>query len=159
MEIRTAQTSDIENINCLYKILFQEMHALQPSSFQSAQQDAAFLNGIIASADADILVASEQGKFLGFALVQKQCTPLYGCLVPHTFAYLMDLAVIPEARSRGVGATLISAVRRWACKRRLDYVELNVLHENTRAFQLYAREGFAPVMHTMRCPSEKTAND
>lgn len=159
MEIRTAQASDIENINRLYKILFQEMQALQPSSFQSAQQDTAFLDDIVASADADILIASEQGKFLGFALVQKQCTPPYGCLVPHTFAYLMDLAVIPEARSRGVGSALISAVRRWACNRSLDYVELNVLHENTRAFQLYAREGFAPVMHTMRCPSGEAAND
>ncbi len=150
MEIRTAQETDIDQIDRLYPVLFTEMHVLQPSVFQAARQDKDFLRAMIAGPESAVLLAETEGRILGIAVVQQQKTPPYHCLVPHTYAYLMDLVVAPGERSRGTGTALLAAVKAWARDRGLDYVELNVLHENIRAYQLYLREGFTPAMHTMR---------
>ena len=50
----------------------------------------------------------------------------------------------------GAGAALLGAAKQWAAARGLDYLELNVLAENTAAFRFYQREGFQTASQTMR---------
>lgn len=54
---------------------------------------------------------------------------VYFGLVPHRFAYLMDLIVRPEQRNQGVATALLDAVKQWGAANKLDYVELQVLLE------------------------------
>lgn len=150
MEIRLATREDIEPVFRLYKTLFADMSRLQPYSFREADQDRAFLNHIFEDEQADIWVAAENDRLAGFAVVQEQTTPPYICLVPYRYAYLMDLVVAPLLRGMGVGTSLLDAVKQWAEKRGLEYVELSVLAENEPAISLYERENFGKVMHTMR---------
>lgn len=150
MKIRAARETDLECIGELYQVLFYEMALYQPESFSPAVQSREFLLSVIRGRDADILVAEEEGQVVGFALILLQETPLCSHLIPHRYAYLMDLLVEPGSRSRGAGAGLLDAARNWTVERELDYLELNVLSENIRAYALYRREGFQDARITMR---------
>lgn len=155
MNIRAAVAADTDTICDLYDTLFQEMADLQPEYFQLARQSRGFLLSIIEAEDADILLAEEDGRLLGFALVQESSTPPLGCLIRHRYAYLMDACVVEEERSKGTGSYLVESVKTWAQRRNLDYVELNVLSNNDRAISVYQREGFEEEMRTMRCQLKK----
>lgn len=102
MKIRKATTKDISGIIDLYTILFSDMAKLQPGYFKVAKQDDEFIRMIIENEDSDILIAYDT-KIIGLALVQKQKTPPYNCLVEHNFAYLMDFVVEPVFRNKGIG--------------------------------------------------------
>ena len=68
----------------------------------------------------------------------------------HDYAYLMDLAVMPKYRGRGAGTLLLDAVQAWARANNLDYLELNVLSNNSGARRLYSRNGYEESSCTMR---------
>ena len=80
----------------------------------------------------------------------KQITPAYSCVKPHAYATLMDLVVKKEARGLGFGNRLLQEVENWAKKRNLDYVELNVLHENQCAQKLYQKHGYQAASYIMQ---------
>ena len=150
LKIRTAVAADMERIVALYHHLFQAMEALQPDVMRDVEQDPSFIRDTIESEKGDILLAEVEGEVAGFALVRQEHTPPYPCMVPHEFCFLLDLSVAPKARGTGVGSALLSAVKRWATERGLDYVELNVLSNNAGAKRLYAREGFVCKQETLR---------
>ena len=102
MEIKKAEIIDIDEIKQLYQFLFSDMTKLQPEYFKTSKQDVEFLRTIIENDDSDILIAKDT-KVIGLALVQKQKTLPYGCIVEHQYAYLMDLVVDPNFRGQGIG--------------------------------------------------------
>ncbi|MGC5166264.1 GNAT family N-acetyltransferase [Luteimicrobium sp. DT211] len=55
---------------------------------------------------------------------------------------LSYLAVDPRAWGRGTAATLLAEVERWAATLGLDQLALWVLADNTRAHDVYARNGW-----------------
>lgn len=149
MEIKKAEIKDIDEIEQLYLVLFSDMAKLQPEYFKKAKQDTEFLKMIIESDDSDILIAKDT-KVIGLALVQKQKTPSYNCIVEHQYAYLMDLVVDPSYRGQGIGKQLLEKVKNWSLKRNLEYVELMVLSENKKAIDLYEKLNFKEKMKTMK---------
>lgn len=149
MEIKKAEIKDIDEIKQLYQVLFSDMAKLQPEYFKTAKQDIEFLKMIMGNDDSDILIAKDT-KVIGLALVQKQKTPPYGCIVEHQYTYLMDLVVDPNFRGQGVGKQLIESVKDWTLERNLEYVELMVLSENKKAIDLYEQLNFKEKMKTMR---------
>ena len=152
MTIGLAGGEHVEAIQALYKDLFACSAAYQPLYYQSAEAGEAFLIESMANEKSDILVALEEGAVLGFALVVEQETPPFGCIIPRRYVYLMDLAVDPGHRGKGIGTALIEATKEWGRMRELDFIELTVLEGNENARRLYEREGLVPVMHTMRQP-------
>lgn len=152
MEISVAAKADLEGIYPLYRELFCRMALLEPAYFQPAEQSREFLEKIVEHDLSDLLVAKEEGHILGFVLLTEMQTAPYDCLVLHRYGYLMDLVVESGQRGQGIGTALIHAARRWSEERGHAYLELNVLNSNLRAAELYEREGFSPVMTTMRLP-------
>ena len=150
MEIRRAQLGDVPAIEELSRILFGEMERLQPEYYREADQDRKFLLSVIAEEKGDILLAQEEGKILGFALVREEETPPFSCMVPRRYAHLIDLVTAPGHRGRGVGGSLVRAVRQWAKERGLEYVELYVLSNNGNALRFYEGEGFREATRIMR---------
>ena len=68
--------------------------------------------------------------------------------VPHgtakDTARLSSLWVAPEARSTGVGASLIDAVVEWARSEGFGQLQLGVNDDKVAAIALYTRKGFEP---------------
>lgn len=150
MEIRPAVYEDIPALLPLYRCLFCESAQLQPYNFRCADQAEDFLKQAIDGPDSTILAAVRDGEIAGFAVLFEQQTPPYNCLVPHRYAYLMDLIVQPELREIGIGSGLLDAAKDWARERKLDHLELNVLPENKTATHLYERNGFEPSLCRMQ---------
>ncbi|PWL62741.1 GNAT family N-acetyltransferase [Merdimmobilis hominis] len=152
MEICAATKGDLEGVRLLYRELFCRMALLEPAYFQPTDQNQEFLEKILEHDLSALLVAKEGEEVLGLVLLTEMHTAPYDCLVPHTYGYLMDLVVESSQRGQGIGTQLIRAARRWSEKRGHAYLELGVLNSNLRAAELYEREGFSPVMTTMRLP-------
>lgn len=148
--VRDAVPADRKAIAEIYRTLFEAMSNLQPQYIQAAEQDPDFILKIITESKKDILVAQCDVQLLGFALVLMTHTPPYRCFVPHPYADLLDLAVLPAARGNGLGTLLLQAVKGWAKAYGADYLELGALSNNQEAIRLYEREGFRECLKTFR---------
>ena len=148
--VRDAVPADRKAIAEIYRTLFEAMSNLQPQYIQAAEQDPDFILKIITESKKDILVAQCGVQLLGFALVLMTHTPPYRCFVPHPYADLLDLAVLPAARGKGLGTLLLQAVKGWAKAYGADYLELGALSNNQGAIRLYEREGFRECLKTFR---------
>lgn len=150
--IRSATEADLPSILALYRVLDEELVDLQPEFFCAAPREEEPIRKFIQSADADFLLAEQEGVVVGLALVQYAgWTPEFSCVLPHRYASLNDLVVLQEYRCQGIGSTLVGAAKRWARDRRLEYLELNVLSQNSNAIQLYESHDFVESTRTMRC--------
>ena len=150
--IRPAEEKDIPAILALYCQLDQALVDLQPEFFCAAPREDAFVRQAVQANDADYLLAEADGAVVGFALVNYAgWTPAFSCVLPHRYARLSDLVVAPAQRGQGIGSALLGAAKRWARDRRLEYLELNVLAQNTAAMALYESHDFVDATHTMRC--------
>lgn len=150
MEIKLATKNDIEKINKLYKELFYDMAKLQPEYLREAEQDVEFIKEIIESNKSDIFIAIKEENLIGFVLFREQETPPYNCFIKHRYVYVFDLIVSNIHRGKGIGSGLLRKVKEWGKIRNLDYVELNVLAENSGAIKLYEKNDFKNVLQTMR---------
>lgn len=148
--VRDAVPADRKAIAEIYRTLFEAMSNLQPQYIQAAEQDPDFILKIITESKKDILVAQCGVQLLGFALVLMTHTPPYRCFVPHPYADLLDLAVLPDARGNGLGTLLLQAVKGWAKAYGADYLEFDALSNNQGAIRLYEREGFRECLKTFR---------
>ena len=150
--IRPTQAADLPAIIGLYRVLDEEMVDLQPEFFCAAPREEEPIRQFIEAPDADYLLAEQEGAVVGFALVvYAGWTPEFSCVLPHRYASLNDMVVAREWRRQGVGSALLGAAKRWARDRRLEYLELGVLAQNSNAIHLYEAHDFVEATRTMRC--------
>ena len=90
---------------------------------------------------AEVIIAEDQGKPLGFALFFHN----YSTFLAQRGIYLEDLFVKPEARGKGVGFALLSALARIAIERECGRLEWAVLDWNQLAIDFYKRIGAKPL--------------
>jgi GNAT superfamily N-acetyltransferase len=151
-EIRAAREEEAEAIVPLYEWLFAPP-GLTPAAWDE-RRAAVALRQAIASHDCCVLVAEANpsahpaasggeaeeagGTLVGF------CTA-YQDIHSVRFGYrawIEDLAVHPEHRSRGVGKALLDAAKAWARERGATHLELDSAEGRTDAHRFYEREGF-----------------
>lgn len=150
--IRPAVAADLPAILALYHTLDEELVDMQPEFFCAAPREEEPILRYIEAPDADFLLAEQEGTVVGLALVvYAGWTPSFSCVLPHRYASLNDLVVARDARSQGIGSMLLGAAKRWARDRRLEYLELNVLAQNSSAIALYESHDFVEASRTMRC--------
>lgn len=82
-------------------------------------------------------VAELDGRLVGYA----SFATTYNTDIAARELWMHDLYVIPRARSRGIGAALVSAVAHEAVRRRLGRVGWGVRSTNARAVRFYRRLG------------------
>lgn len=152
IEIRPAVMRDLPDILALYGALDRELVAMQPEFFCAAPRSEQETAAALADTNAAFLLAVQDSITVGFALVEYAgWTPAFSCVLPHRYARLSDIVVLPDLRGQGIGSALLGAAKRWARDRRLEYLELNVLAQNTAAMALYESHDFVDATHTMRC--------
>lgn len=149
--IRTFRKEDLEQINNLYFALFTSLSKLEPDYIQPTFQKEDFLDKIVNQEDGFIgYLYEENNTIKGFAIGQMQTSAPYDCFFPLTNGYLMDIVVNEDYRGQGIGKQLIETIKNWAKGNNADYLELNVLAKNTKAFELYKKEDFEPYSISMR---------
>ena len=89
---------------------------------------------------AEVLIAELAGTPVGFALFFQS----YSTFLGKPGLYLEDLFVLPEARGKGCGLALMSALARIAVQRNYGRFEWSVLDWNTPAIKFYEQLGARP---------------
>jgi GNAT superfamily N-acetyltransferase len=89
---------------------------------------------------AEVLLAEVGGTPVGFAIF----FATYSTFLAKPGLYLEDLFVEPEARGRGVGVALMSALARITVERGWGRFEWTVLDWNTPSIEFYASLGAVP---------------
>jgi len=89
---------------------------------------------------AEVLLAELAGAPVGFALFFQS----YSTFLARPGLYLEDLFVEPDARGRGVGVALMSALARITVERNYGRFEWAVLDWNQPSIEFYARLGAIP---------------
>jgi GNAT superfamily N-acetyltransferase len=90
---------------------------------------------------AEVVIAEEDGKALGFALFFHN----YSTFLAQPGLYLEDLYVRPEARGRGAGRALLAHLARLAKERGCGRLEWWVLDWNESAIRFYRSLGAQPM--------------
>jgi GNAT superfamily N-acetyltransferase len=135
IEIRAAGPADVERLLEMYEWLFAPPGAPPPGWQPQAARGR--LLETIDSADAVVLLASGSEGATGFCSAYIDLRSVrFG-----TRCWVEDLAVDPERRSRGIGATLLDAARGWARERGATHLELDSGEARRDAHRFYEREG------------------
>ncbi len=151
LEIRLAAPNDLTPLCGLYEEFYAFNAGLQPRYYRAGEERGAYPQSTIESETADIFIACEDGRVLGFVHVREAHTPPYEAIRPHRYAEIVDLFTSVAHRKRGIASKLMIAAKHWARTRTLDYIELLVLPDALGALCLYKREGFDTVSHILRC--------
>lgn len=85
----------------------------------------------------EVLLAEVEGSAVGFALFFHN----YSTFLTRPGIYLEDLFVLPEARGRGYGKALLTALGRLAVERGCGRLEWSVLDWNEPSIQFYRSLG------------------
>ncbi len=135
MEIRAAEPGEEDSLLDTWEWLF-EPPGRRPDSWEEKRARVA-LREAIDSRDALVLVAAApEGEAVGI------CTVYYTI---HTVrfgprAWVEELAIHPEWRSRGIGSRLLAAAKDWARERGASHLKLDSSMARTEAHRFYERE-------------------
>ena len=83
--------------------------------------------------DTLVAVSRETGEVLGYSV----------CWIVAGESHLLNIAVRPDARGRGVGKTLLRECIRRGARAGAELIHLEVRAGNGPALRLYARDGFS----------------
>jgi GNAT superfamily N-acetyltransferase len=132
--IRPASAAEAPSLVAAYKWLFAPPGSLPPRwDLGSA---AARLTRTIAADDSEVLVAADGGEVVGLCTVYLDIESVrFG-----RRAWVEDLAVAPQQRSRGHGKALLDAAKAWARDRGATHLELDSGEARADAHRFYERE-------------------
>ncbi|GHU79133.1 hypothetical protein FACS1894191_1240 [Clostridia bacterium] len=151
MEIIRAELKNLNAVLELYKQYYAYYEHQQPDYYQKAEADEEYCKKIITGDLDDYLIACSKGEPVGICHVAEKKTPPVGHYVPHRFSVLINIFVAAPHRGSGADKALTDMAKEWSKARKLDYMELRVLHLNDFALHFYERENFEVTAHTMRC--------
>lgn len=147
--IRKATTNDIPSILKLYREQFKEMARLIPDFIKEGNQSTDFIENNISNENSDILVCEDEGKIVGFILLQAKQRPDFSFIVPGKHCYIMDLIITENHRNKRFGTSLMNSAKDWAKEQECNMISLDVLSNNPRAITLYNKLGFIPKAQEM----------
>lgn len=149
--VRKATNNDLSAITQLYREQFREMAKLIPDFIKEGEQSTEFIENIIAKDDSDILVYEYNRNIVGFILLQAKTRPDFDFIIPGKYCYIMDIIVTEKHRGKGFGTTLMNSAKDWAKEQNCNFVNLDVLVNNSAAIRLYNKLGFIPKAQEMYC--------
>ncbi|MCX5770211.1 MAG: GNAT family N-acetyltransferase, partial [Candidatus Hydrogenedentes bacterium] len=124
----------------------------EPGYFRSFDEAeiCAFVLNAIQDSGVTFLLAVDNGKVLGYAMIRVNERAGNAYVRPRKFLELEQLAVAPESRGQGVGAALVDESLAMAKSLNGLSVELSVWQFNENARRLFHRKGFEPCLERMR---------
>ena len=123
--IRIADLSDVTPISILYREQFKEMSKLIPDFIKEGDQSIEFIEKTINNEDSDIIVYENDGKVLGFILLQAKQRPDFQFIVSGKHCFIMDLIVTENYRGKGFGTALMNSAKDWAKAHGCGFINLD----------------------------------
>jgi len=158
VQIRIAHgaTEQLADLAPLYTALHRHHTALAPTLAgmpprpveEAWRLRLALYRRWLATPDAFVLVAEQERRSLGYALVSLTAG-LQGWASGERIGEIHDLAVLPEVRGRGIGTALLDRVERELGRLGVREYRLLVLAANDAARRLYEARGMTAAFHSM----------
>jgi len=146
VDIRAAEQSDLDALADIYLASARHHVALDPDQYRLPERPAVIdrLRGILdeAGGATGYLVATAAGRVVGSVTIRLFPQPSAGSMIAPVATAEIGIAVLDDARDRGVGTTLMAAAERWAADRGSRTVVLDTSVRNTDAVRLYERLGY-----------------
>jgi GNAT superfamily N-acetyltransferase len=106
------------------------------------------LEGLITSADAEVLVAESNSQIIGSGYARIEGSDTY--LTHSEHSYLGFMHVVPEYRGKGVNKKIIQALEAWTLAQGVTEMQLEVYAANAAAIRAYEKSGYSRLIITMR---------
>lgn len=133
--IRAAEPGEERRVIPLYEWLFAPPGSV-PAAWDERRADVALRQAIESHDSAVIVAEDDSGELVGFCTAyQDMHSVRFGYR-----AWVEDLAVHPERRSKGIGKGLLDAAKAWARERGATHLELDSSDTRTDAHRFYERE-------------------
>jgi len=134
--IRAAEIAEADAVRDCYEWLFAPPGS-RPASWTPAWASAALVEAIDSDRSTVLVAVDEDGAIAGFITAYLDLLSVrYGLR-----CWVEDFAVDPDRRSRGIGAGLLRAARRWAAANGASHLELDSGEARRDAHRFYEREG------------------
>lgn len=158
--IREATLLDYEALCDLFEEVDRAHREALPDLFRETvgpARDFAYVRALIIDPDYGVFVAQGQPEvnasgrpaLVGCLVVVAQTSPDVPILVPVRYATVDTLVVAQAHRGSGVGGELMVYAERWARKKGIDRIELNVFEFNEAARSFYERLGYTTLSRRM----------
>lgn len=141
--LRLATTHDRAAVLELWRALMAEHRDIPPGFELSARANVIaeemFFDSDQPETQRLVLACGDDETPIGFAFgLLIHNAPVYD---PPVIGCITDCYVVPEARSRGVGAALVGELKRWFGEQLIELVEVSVAAANTDALRFWRRVG------------------
>ena len=147
MEIAEAHERDIDAILELWGDLAAFHARLDPAFAPSAGWRAAYqgyLSTLLDREDARVLVASEKGKVVGYAVGRITMLPPF--FAERRRGFIQDVYTHEGYRRQGIARRLVQELLQWLREEEIATVELTVASTNVDAIRLWESLGFQAYM-------------
>jgi len=155
IKIRTATLNDLDTLLDFERGIMEFERPIDPTIKEG---DAHYydLAALIKSADAEVLVAEQDGELIGSGYAHIIDSKSY--LKHRQHAHLGFMYVKPDHRGKGVNQMIMDALQQWALSKNITEFRLEVYHNNPSAIRAYEKVGFMPLLLEMRMelPSKKS---
>lgn len=141
LDIKLANSDDIEFLEKCYKMLDIEMTEMLPQvlndgSEEEEEHSDRYWQNFITRKNGFALIAYYNNVKTGMAVVEIESS---------RECHLEDLIVLPEYRGQGISKAIVYEAKRLAKLDGFKYMSLNVLGNNVKAKKLYEGHGFNSV--------------
>jgi GNAT superfamily N-acetyltransferase len=151
IRIRQARTEDAHALAGLW----EEMAAFHAELARywrikaGCKEDyAAHMQSVVRDANRAVFVAHDDGKIVGFILVQLDSRARV--FVENVHGLVVDLAVTEDYRRQGIGTRLVARATRWFGSRGVETMEVRIATANPLSSAFWKKQGFEPYMAISR---------
>jgi ribosomal protein S18 acetylase RimI-like enzyme len=136
--IRPINIYDAENYLYLSKKVDESNFMLyEPGEKKTTvEQQTKFIERILSEENSTVIVAEMNGQLAGFLCA------LGSSLIRNRHSAYLVLGVLEEYRGQGIATNLFQHIYTWAKERNITRLELTVIKNNDKAFNLYRKMGF-----------------
>ena len=146
--IRPARTSDLDNLLKFEQAIIETERPFDVTLRSGDDVHYYDLAALIASPDAEVVVAEIDSKVIGSGSARIERSDDY--LKHRTYSYLGFMYVVPEHRGKGVNKKVIAALENWSRSRGVKEMRLEVYDANAGAVTAYEKAGYAKLTVWMR---------
>ncbi|MBR2824602.1 MAG: GNAT family N-acetyltransferase [Clostridia bacterium] len=144
MEIHFAQEKDLNRVNELRKQV-NDLHVVgKPEVFKPGFCDELrnYIQTIFRDPEQRIVVAEQDGKICGFAVLHHIYKPENPFMYERDFLDIDEFCVDEAFRRQGVASAMVAFIKNWAKDQGYHRIELNMWEFNQDALAFYEQAGF-----------------
>ena len=146
--VRTADLQDLERLLDFEQKIIDSERPLDDTIRTGLDVHYYDLSELIASPDAEVVVAEVNSEIIGSGYAQIKAAESY--LRHDKYSYLGFMYVVPDQRGKGVNKMIVEALEAWSLVRGVSEVRLEVYANNPAAIRAYEKSGYCSLLHTMR---------